>query len=50
MTNLGSTEAAGWLPVPGQVRQVIETPQCGSGVQVGARGLGEWAARQWPIR
>ena len=39
MTNLGSTEAAGWLPVPGQVSQVIETPECGSGVQVGARGL-----------
>jgi hypothetical protein len=50
ITNLGSTEVAGWLPVPGKVGQVIQTPQCGSGIQVGARGLGEWAARQWPIR
>jgi hypothetical protein len=50
ITNLGSTEVAGWLPVPGEVSQVIQTPQCGSGVQVGARGLGELAARQWPVR
>ena len=40
MTNLGRSEAAGWLPVPGNVGQVIQMLQTGSGVQLESPGTG----------